>query len=165
MNLQFHRRRLRAQSGWFDRGQWSACGLLLATLLITVGRGLAGTGTPAALPTSDFAPRLNNSVYQPTSIRDPFLAAGTSVAPVGTKPAAEPTTFHLDGFLGSSNRLAAIVNGWVLSLNKPMVVETANGKLEIKAVQITFAGVILEVGGKRIELKRTADSGTLSAAH
>ena len=134
-------------------------GFVFAVLVGLGSRGLAGTATPVVLPNTDFPPQLNLSQYQPTALRDPFFKPGSSTAPTGPKAImAEPTTFHLDGFLGSTNHLSAIVNGWVLSLNKPLVIDTATGKLEIKAVQISFAGIILEVGGKRIELKRASDN-------
>ena len=146
-------------SGHSDWGLRVVRGFVFVALAGLGGRGLAGTATPVVVPNSDFPPQLNLSQYQPTALRDPFFKPGTSAAPTGPKTVmAEPTTFHLDGFLGSTNHLSAIVNGWVLSLNKPLVVQTDNGKLEIKAVQISFAGVILEVGGKRIELKRASDN-------
>jgi len=140
------------------RARWVFCGFIFSILLAVCSRGLAGTAVPVVLTNSDFAPRLNSSTYQPTAVRDPFFNPGPSAVPTGPKAVAEPTTFHLDGFLGSTNHLTAIVNGWVLSLNKPLIIETDNGKIEIKAVKITFAGVTLEVGGKRIELKRSADN-------
>ena len=146
------------------RARWVFCRFIFAILLAVGSRGLAGTAAPVVLTSSDFAPRLNSSTYQPTAVRDPFFNPGTSTAvPTGPKAVAEPTTFHLDGFLGSTNHLSAIVNGWVLSLNKPLIIETDNGKIEIKAVKITFAGVTLEVGGKPIELKRSADNPAVPA--
>ena len=145
------------------RAQWFFCGFIFAMLLAICSRGLAGTVAPVVLTNSDFAPRLNSSTYQPTAVRDPFFISGTRAVPTGPKTVAEPTIFHLDGFLGSTNHLTAIVNGWVLSLNKPLIIETDNGKLEIKAVKITFAGVTLEVGGKQIELKRASDNPAVPA--
>jgi len=101
--------------------------------------------------------RLNLSVYQPVAARDPFLKPGANVALVSMQT-ADPTVLHLDGLLGSTNDLTAIVNGWAISLNKPVVLETAGGRLQIKAVKISFEGVILEVGGKRVELKRFTEN-------
>jgi len=145
------------------RARWFFCGFIIAILLAVRSRGLAGTAAPVVLTNSDFAPHLNRSTYQPTAVRDPFFNPGTSAVLTGPKAVAEPTTFHLDGFLGSTNHLTAIVNGWVLSLNKPLIIETDNGKIEIKAVKITFAGVTLEVGGKQIELKRSPDNPVVPA--
>jgi len=152
-----HARRCRARARWVFRG------FTVAIWVAVCSRGLAGTAAPVVLTNSDFSPRLNSSTYQPTAVRDPFFKSGTSAVLAGPKAVAEPTTFHLDGFLGSTNHLTAIVNGWVLSLNKPLIIETDNGKIEIKAVKITFAGVTLEVGGKQIELKRSPDNPVVPA--
>ena len=132
-------------------------GFIAAVLVGAVARGLGGTATPVPPPTANFQPRLTNSVYQPTASRDPFLKSGENIVPAGSneKPSTDSSTpFHLDGFLGASNDLVAIVNGWVLTLNKPRVLETATGPVQIKAVKITFDGVMLDVGGKIVELKR-----------
>ena len=130
---------------------------LLGVVLAGAATTLGAAPSAAPLQTGDFQPRLKSSVYQPVASRDPFLAPGASA--VSTGPAnAEPTTFRLDGFLGQTNNLSAIVNGVVLSLNKPVMLETGGGRIAIKAVQITMNGVVLEVGGKRLELKRATAS-------
>ena len=133
-----------------------ALGCVVWVLLGTAAPG--ATTAPASPPNTDFQPRLNESVYQPNTTRDPFLKSGQSngLSPSPDRP-TDPTNIHLDGFLGSTNNLSAIVNGWVLNLNKPIQVETASGRLQIKAIRIALDGVVLEVDGKRVELKRATE--------
>ena len=94
-------------------------------------------------------------MYQPIVSRDPFLSRDENLILTGPKT-VDLRTFHLDGFLGPANNLNAVVNGWVLSLNKPVVIETATGHIQIKAVQIALDGVVLEVGDQHVKLKRDA---------
>ena len=133
------------------------CALILATLVVGAGSGRGATNAPAVPPSAEFQPRLTTSVYQPVAPRDPFLKPGASNLP-GRLTTANPALLHLDGFLGSTNNLTAIVNGLALNLNQPVVLETPSGRIQIKAVQITFARVIVEVGGQRVELKRTTEN-------
>ena len=135
-------------------------------IVILVAASLRSLGAPAAPvppPSNEFKPQLNNSVYETAKPRDPFLPPGVSGVVSSNIKAADPTVFHLDGFLGSTNNLTAIVNGLALSLNKPVVVETETGRITIKAVQISLSGVVLEVGGKRVELKRVSENVTAPA--
>ena len=122
-------------------------GFIVAILVGTAVCSLGAPAAPVSPPSNEFKPRLNNSVYEPVKTRDPFLPPGFSGMISSTIKAADPTVFHLDGFLGATNNLTAIVNGLALSLNKAVVLETENGRMTIKAVQISLSGVVLEVGG------------------
>ena len=152
-----------ARPGQFDRVSLAVRGLIVAVLLSAIVTELNATNAPAPPPSSEFQPRLNLSAYQPVTARDPFLKPGANGSPVSLKM-ADSTIFHLDGLLGSTNDLTAIVNGWAISLNKPVVLETASGRIQIKAVKISFEGVILEVGGKRVELKRFTENLPLQSS-
>ena len=147
--------------GRLDRGALAACGLIIGALVGGGAQGLGATALPAPPAGDGFHPQLTISVYQPVAVRDPFLKPGASNLPAGLKT-ANPSLWHLDGFLGSTNDLTAIVNGLPLSLNKPVMLETASGRIQIKAVTITLMGVVLEVDGKRLELKRAADPQPVS---
>jgi len=126
--------------------------MLVALGLLAVMRVVAGSAL-VALPSEEFQPRLNFSVYQPSISRDPFLKPGTVLSSAGLKT-ADVTLFHLDGFLGSTNNPTAIINGMVLNLNKPVLLETERGSIQVKAVKITLKGVTLEVAGKLVEVQR-----------
>ena len=138
-------------------------GFIMAILVGIAVRSLGAPAAPVSPPSNEFKPQLNNSVYEPTKPRDPFLPPGVSGVVSSNIKAADPTIFHLDGFLGSTNNLTAIVNGLALSLNKPAVLETEAGRITIRAVQISLAGVVLEAGGKRLELKRVSENVTAPA--
>ena len=138
-------------SNWGSRAV-SVCELITVVLVGAVAIVVGATTAPAPPSNSDFQYNLNNSVYQPIVSRDPFLSRDENLALTGPKT-VDTRTFHLDGFLGPANNLNAIVNGCVLSLNKPIVVKIATGHIQIKAVQITLEGVVLEVGGQHVKLK------------
>ena len=118
---------------------------------------LGATTGPAPLSNDEFQPRLNMSVYQPVAPRDPFLTPGARVSPANST-LADATMFRIDGVFGSPKKMTAIVNGAALSLNKPIVLDTTSGRIQVKAVKITFEGVVLEIGGQRVEVKRVADN-------
>ena len=135
-------------------------GVLIAMLAGTAARGLGAAPAPLPPPNNNFHPALNTSTYQTLAARDPFLKPGENLVPTGPKT-IDQKTFHLDGFLGATNDLTAIVNGWVLRLNKPVAIETATGRIQIKAVQITLEGVVLEVGGQLMKLQRDIASAPM----
>ena len=133
-------------SRWWNFIMPVAFGLLMVT---TGGAGPA----PVAPPNNEFQPQLVFSVYQPTAPRDPFLKPGTVLSSSGLKT-ADATLFHFDGFLGSTNNPTVIINGIALNLNKPVLLETERGSIQVKAVKITLKGVTLEVAGKLVEVPR-----------
>lgn len=138
-----------------DRAARAVLGIIAALVSVAPCRLGAATG-PAALASDGFQPRLNISVYQPVTSRDPFLTPGARASPAKSTT-TDATMFRIDGVFGSPKKMTAIVNGAALSLNKPVVIDTASGRIQVKAVQITFEGVVLEVGGQRVEVKRAAD--------
>jgi hypothetical protein len=48
---------------------------------------------------------------------------------------------------------SALVNDQLVELNKTAKVHTAQGEVEVKAVEITHDLVVLDVGGQKIELR------------
>ena len=141
-------------SNWVSRAVL-VCELITVVLVGTAVLVVGATTAPAPPSNSNFQHQLINSVYQPIVSRDPFLSRDENLILTGPKT-VDLRTFHLDGFLGPANNLNAVVNGWVLSLNKPVVIETATGHIQIKAVQIALDGVVLEVGDQHVKLKRDA---------
>jgi len=108
---------------------------------------------PVAQPNGGFQPTNNVSVYQPVASRDPFTKPGAN-----NLKTSDSAMFHIDGVFGSTKKMTAIVNGSAISLNKPVFLETASGRTQVKAVKITFNEVVLEVGNQRVELKRAIEN-------
>ena len=59
----------------------------------------------------------------------------------------------LKGILYHAVHPAAIVNDQLVEFNKSVTVQTEQGAVEVKAVQITREVVLLEVGGQKVELR------------
>jgi len=98
----------------------------------------------------------NRSVYAPEAVRDPFGSGAARAAGVldNEKAQAEvPSVLKLKGILYHAVHPAAIVNDQLLELNKPVTVQTDQGGLEVRALQITREAVLLQVGGQRVELR------------
>ena len=141
------------------RLNWRAQVALRLFFAVVAGRaasGPAATAGPVPVPPGEFQPRLTISTYQPATTRDPFIQPGTSGAPARNL-ATDPTLFHIDGLFGTTKKMTAIINGSAVSLNKSVVLDTASGRISVKAVTITSEGVVLEVGGQHVELKRVTD--------
>ncbi|HUI08166.1 MAG TPA: hypothetical protein VL486_14290 [Verrucomicrobiae bacterium] len=103
-----------------------------------------------------FNPELSRSVYAPEAVRDPFGSGAARAAGVldNEKAQAEvPSVLKLKGILYHAVHPAAIVNDQLLELNKPVTVQTDQGGLEVRALQITREAVLLQVGGQRVELR------------
>jgi hypothetical protein len=112
----------------------------------------AGAATEGK-PTSDL--ELNPSVYLPQNARDPFGsevpkgADGTAVV----ARLAGPGMLKLQGILYDKVNPSALVNDQLVALNKTAKVRTAEGDVEVKALEITRDLVLLEIGGQKIELR------------
>ncbi len=112
----------------------------------------AGAATEAK-PTSSL--ELNPSVYLPQNARDPFgsevpkATDGTAV----TSRLAGPDMLKLQGIVYDKINPSALVNDQLVELNKTAKVQTAQGEVEIKALEITRDLVLLDVGGQKIELR------------
>jgi hypothetical protein len=103
-------------------------------------------------PTSGL--ELNPSTYVPQNGRDPFGAevpkagGGTPVVrPVGTD------MLKLQGILYNKVNPSALVNDQLVELNKITKVQTDQGEVQVKALEITRDLVLLDVGGQKIELR------------
>jgi hypothetical protein len=111
--------------------------------------GIAGAATPAK---TEFSLELKLSNYDPTKERDPFTKGSTPKVVATNSPAAATFVFHLDGILFESTNPSAIVNGKLLTLDKIVNLNGGNGQIQVKAIEIVRDRVVLEAGGKRIEL-------------
>jgi len=119
---------------------------LVIWLLVCSSAGAA----PAKKTT--FTPDLQLSTFAPAKSRDPFGRVGVSSPEVKSVPGA-PIALQLDGILYESSNPAAIVNGRLLTLNKTVTLTTANGEVQVRAVEITRDRATVEAGGQKIELR------------
>ena len=110
---------------------------------------------PAPLPQSVFTiPRLPQE-----GLRDPFYPKSTRIfahapAPVVSK---EPVLVHvelkLQGFSGPPNHRLAIINGRTMEQGEEAEVNTPNGKVPVKLLEIKAESVIVQTPADRQELK------------
>lgn len=103
------------------------------------------------------APRLelNLSTYAAQTQRDPFGAEVSKSGGPAAKaaPSAGIESFKLMGILFDAANPAALVNSQLVDLKKPVMVQTDQGEVEVKALTITRDTVLLEVGGQKMELR------------
>jgi hypothetical protein len=113
------------------------------------------TNRVAVSATGGFDLELTRSVYKPHKARDPFLKPGTAaIGSDGLKTAmAGQLVFRLQAILWSPKNPSAVVNDQLLDLNKSVILSTASGDVEVKAVEIGRERVVLEVVGQRVELR------------
>jgi hypothetical protein len=138
---------------------WPTTVVVVAVCLV-----LGGVVRAAPEASKDFQPELRFSTYQPTKLRDPFggtRATAGSSGPVSSGPAA----FQLQGILYDTKNPMAIVNNQPVALNKLVKVPVGGSEIEVKAVELTREKVVLEVGGKRLELWLSNDSDLKSGPH
>ncbi len=107
----------------------------------------------ASAPTDWEQPQLKVSTYQPNRAHDPFLPAGATVSGAGKTSLGSSTALRLQGIVYDAKRPSAMVNNEILYVNKPATVSTSEGAVEVTAVEIGRERVVLEVGGKRFELR------------
>src|SRR5271154_4806431 len=121
-------------------------------LFLCARAGAATEAKPAAKPTSNL--ELSPSVYVPQNTRDPF-GAEIPQATDGAAPTrlAGPDMLKLQGILYNKVNPSALVNDQLVELNKTAKVQTAQGEVEVKALEITHEMVLLDVGGQKIELR------------
>ena len=102
----------------------------------------------------EFNPQLIHSAYKPGVLRDPFLKPGLTAGSSASRLATTSHgTFRLQAILWSPTDPSADVNGAWLSSNKSVILNTASGNVEVKAVEIGRDRVVLEIAGQRVELK------------
>lgn len=98
---------------------------------------------------------MSPSAYLPQNARDPFgsevpkAADGTAV----TTRLAGPEALKLEGILYDKVKPSALVNDQLVELNKTVKVHSAQGVVEVKALEITREMVVLEVGDQKVELR------------
>lgn len=96
------------------------------------------------------------STYVPQNSRDPFgaqLAGSADTNGVATVTSVDAGALRLMGILYDAAHPSALVNDQLLELNQPVKMQTAQGKVEVKALKITRELVVLEVGGQKMELR------------
>lgn len=128
------------------------CQALVFVVLFLFLCARAGAATEEK-PTSSL--ELSPSVYLPQSARDPF-GSEVSKSTDGTAAAirlAGSDMLKLQGILYNKVNPSALVNDQLVELNKTAKVHTAQGEVEVKAVEITHDLVVLDVGGQKIELQ------------
>jgi hypothetical protein len=128
------------------------CQALVFVLLFLFLCAWAGAATEGKSASSL---ELNPSVYTPQNVRDPF---GSEVPKV-VEGVLAPVRFEgtdalkLQGILYNKVHPSALVNDQLVELNKTAKVHTAQGEVEVKALEITRDRVSLDVGGQKVELR------------
>jgi hypothetical protein len=119
---------------------------LVIWLLVCANAG-AATG-----PKAEFTPELKVSSYEPAKVRDPFARPGATAQDGKVAPSVA-FAFQLQGILYQSTSPSAIINDKLVTLNKIVTLSAENAEVQVKAVEITRDGVVLEVGGQKVELR------------
>ena len=88
------------------------------------------------------------SDYRPAKERNPF-GGGDGAAP----SVAGAPVFHLQGILYDAKNPTAIINDQLIGLRKPVTLSVAGGAVVVKAIEITREQVVLDVAGRRVELR------------
>ena len=127
----------------------------LAARTKTVPASAIQTNRVAVSATSGSDLELIRSVYKPDKARDPFLKPGTmAIGSDGRETAtAGQLVLRLQAILWSPANPSAVVNDQLLDINKSVIFSTASGDVKVKAVEIGRERVVLEVGGRRVELR------------
>jgi hypothetical protein len=120
---------------------------LIVWLLVCVSAGAA------PVKKTEFRPELLLSTYEPTKNRDPFGKVGGTTTPEVKSVPGTPFALQLEGILYEAANPSAIVNGRLLTLDKTVTLTAGNGEVAVRAVEITRDHVVVEVGGKRTELR------------
>ena len=133
-------------------GIMAFCQALVFVVIFLFLCARAGAAT-AAKPASTL--ELSLSAYIPQNARDPFGAEVTKAGDgnVAVARTVQPDTLKLQGILYNKLNPSALVNDQLLELNKPVKVHTAEGDVEVKALEITRELVTLDVGGRKMELR------------
>lgn len=109
----------------------------------------AGAATQAKV---GFDTELKLSTYITENERDPFGAQSAKSAS-GVAKSAALSVLKLQGILYQASNPAAMINDRLVVLNKPALLPTEQGELEVKAVEITRETVVLEIGKQKVELR------------
>ena len=123
---------------------------------------ICATAGAATKPTTEFAPELKRSSYDPVNARDPFAKPGFTGQSVkaGT---VSPSAFQLQGILYEPDNPSAIVNDKLVTLNKIVTLNAGNAEVQVKVVGITRTNVTVEVGAQRIELQLSSPGSQQSS--
>ena len=124
---------------------------------------LATANKPAIAGKPAFNLELRPSTYVPQKGRDPFGSgtakpADTSVAGATRTTGPETLTtglemLKLQGIMYHSVHPSAMVNNQLMELNKTVTMQTDQGEVTVKTLEITRKSVLLETGGQKIELR------------
>jgi hypothetical protein len=98
-------------------------------------------------------PQLKKSSFQPTRERDPFLPSGA--VPLGRQKStvASLTSLRLQGIVYETGRASAMVNNEIVVVGQPVILSTTEGAVQVTATEITRDYVVLDVGGRKFELR------------
>jgi len=145
---------------------WIACAVLCVTSLShsvhpqtnTAGKKPDTNAPPASVPLPQAVfviPRLPQE-----GLRDPFYPKSGRIfahAPVPVTTTKEPVIVHvelkLQGFSGPPTHRLAIINGRTMEQGEEGEVNTPNGKVAIRVLEIKAESVIVQTPNDRQELK------------
>ncbi|HUJ12126.1 MAG TPA: hypothetical protein VL171_19125 [Verrucomicrobiae bacterium] len=128
------------------------CQALIFLVLFLFMCAWAGARTVAK---SNVDLRIVTSSYAPKNERNPFVSvaiAQTGDPAATTSPVIAPGLLKLDGVLYDPVHPSAVVNGQLVGPKRAVKVPTAQGEIEVKALQIARESILLEVGGQKLEL-------------
>lgn len=142
-----------ARRAWSGAVGWVgllAIGQSLLFLALLLFFCLAAGAAPAP---KEFTPDLQVSSYSPSKARDPFTVRRVKTAPEVKVVPGTPIVFQLQGILYQDENPSAMVNNYLLTLNKVTIMKADDKTVEVRAVEITREKVVLETGGQRVELQ------------
>ena len=143
----------------------------IQTLCLCLVAGSLHAAKTASTPLRPSAPSrpatplpVTPSVYQPKNLRDPFLRVGQEMSRATSKTSSTATTtaveravpasaFRLQAIINVPPNPVAQINDQELILNKLTAIETRDGTVQVKMLQIHSDHIIIEVAGQQIELK------------
>jgi hypothetical protein len=106
---------------------------------------------------AEYKPELRPSTYAPSKARDPFGWSGVVQTTSTTSTAVAVSTvafpFRLEGIMYDARQPSAIINNQLVVLKKPVTLRSGGAAIEVRATEITADRVVLEAGGRSVELK------------
>jgi hypothetical protein len=109
----------------------------------------------ASLPKPDTSKSIFTFPENQTQGRDPFFP--NSLRPYlsnpGNNPSAIVTALRLVGVSGPLNHRLVIINNHTFGVGDEEEVTTAQGKVDVRCVEINDQSAVVEANGQRIELK------------
>jgi len=144
---------------------WIVCAVLCITSLSHSVHPQTNTGAkktdtnappaPAPLPQAVFT----IPVTKQEGLRDPFypkserIFAHAPVPVVSKGPVVMHAELKLQGFSGPSNHRLAIINGRTMEQGEEAEVNTSNGKVSVRLIEIKAESVVVQTPTERQELK------------